>query len=119
MLIKLINDLESALSTAGSISTGFINDVNSFPSIAILRPSITRQHIGDSARYDSYRFIIRGYVQTDENAISEADELARTIESIIQSMQYDIRVLSLETDEGLLEPYGMCDIECIARILHE
>jgi len=37
--------------SAVSYSTGYINDVNDFPSIAIIQPSETKFHIGSAHKY--------------------------------------------------------------------
>jgi hypothetical protein len=123
MLSKQIALIETALAAIAYVGPGYIDDVNDFPAVAILRPSIQRSHIGASATIDTFSFIIRGYVLTDNDSINASEALARDIERIIQSLDspivYSARVLSVETDEGLLSPYGMCDVVCEVNSLNE
>jgi hypothetical protein len=123
MLSKQLELIENALSAVATVGPGYIDAVNDFPAVAILRPSVARSHIGSSATIQSFTFIIRGYVCTDSDSINASEALARDIERIIQSLDspliYNARVLSVETDEGLLSPYGMCDIACEVDSLNE
>lgn len=123
MLISRVELIETALSSIATVGPGFIDQVNDFPAVAILSPSVQRTHIGKSATIETFSFIIRGYVQSDEDSISDSEALAREIEQVIQSLDspliYSSKVLSVETDEGLLSPYGMCDIVCEVEWLNE
>lgn len=123
MLISRVELIETALSSIATVGPGFIDQVNDFPAVAILRPSVQRTHIGKSATIETFSFIIRGYVQSDEDSINDSEALAREIEQVIQSLDspliYSSKVLSVETDEGLLSPYGMCDIVCEVEWLNE
>lgn len=123
MLSSRITLIETALSSIATVGPGFIDQVNDFPAVALLRPSMSRQHIGARATVERFSFIVRGYVQTDEDSIYASEDLARAIERIIQSLDsqliYEARVLSVETDEGLLSPYGMCDIVCEVDWINE
>lgn len=123
MLSSQVALIENALSEIATVGPGFIDQVNDFPAVALLRPSISRQHIGDRATVQRFSFIVRGYVQTDEDSIHDSEALARAIERTVQSLDspliYEARVLSVETDEGLLSPYGMCDVVCEVAWLHE
>jgi hypothetical protein len=123
MIGAVITALESSLASIATVGPGFIDAVNDFPSVAILRPSVQRAHIGAAATLDSFSFLIRGYVYSGDDSLVAAEILARDIELCVQSFNYqlvyDSRVLSVETDEGLLSPYGMCDILCEIRWIRE
>jgi hypothetical protein len=123
MLSNQIALIETALSAIATVGPGYIDQVNSFPTVAILRPSIQRQHIGDAVKINVFSLVIRGYVLTDEDSINASEALARDIERIIQSLDspliYSANVLSIETDEGLLSPYGVCDLACEVQWLNE
>lgn len=123
MLNNKIQAVEQALSNIATIGSGYIDKVNTFPSVAVLRPSIARKHVGDASIINTYVFTVRGYVQTDEDSINSSEQLARSIEHSIQNMNkdifYSIRVNSVDTDEGLLSPYGMCDVTCEASWFNE
>ena len=123
MLSSRIALIENALSAIANVGPGFIDQVNDFPAVALLRPSVSRSAIGDRKSIDNFSFVVRGYVQTDEDSIEASEDLARAIERIIQSLNspllYSARVLSVETDEGLLSPYGMCDVLCEVAWINE
>lgn len=123
MLISRVELIETALSSIATVGPGFIDQVSDFPAVALLRPSVSRQHIGKKATVETFSFIVRGYVQTDEDSISASETLAREIERVMQTLDspliYSSKVLSVETDEGLLSPYGMCDIVCEVAWLNE
>jgi hypothetical protein len=127
--------LEAALAPLGTIGAQFLDDVNSFPSVVILRPMISgktgeqhqnissrratvvRNSIGAEATLNELIITIRGYVCTTiETSLDETEALAREIETVIQSLRspllYSAKVLTLHTDEGLFAPYGICDIQC-------
>lgn len=130
---------------------GFIEDVNSFPTISVLNPSATTLYRGAGEQIRTLRFLVRGYVKTDEEtSISASEMLARQIElytatfpraatagiivnagllltealeflvteqliqiAIENRLDYveSARVLTVTTDEGLMHPYGICDLE--------
>lgn len=121
MLNEKIQAVERALSTIAHVGSGYIDKVNTFPSVAILRPSIARTHAGDASIINTYTFTVRGYVQSDEDSLDHVELLARNIELAVQQVTvfYSIRVVSVDTDEGLLSPYGMCDITCEASWFDE
>ena len=123
MLSNQIALIETALSAIATVGPGYIDQVNSFPAVAILRPSVKRQHIGDAVKINVFSLVIRGYVLTDEDSINASEALARDIERIVQSLDspliYSASVLSIETDEGLLSPYGVCDLACEVQWLNE
>lgn len=123
MLSSQVALIETALSAIATVGPGFIDQVNSFPAVALLRPSVSRQHIGNRASIQRFSFIVRGYVLSDEDSILDSETLARAIERTLQSLDspliYSSRVLSVETDEGLLSPYGMCDVVCEVDWINE
>ncbi len=123
MLSSRIEVIETALANIATVGPGFIDQISDFPAVALLRPSVERAYIGKRVTIDSFTFIVRGYVLTDEDSISASEALARSIEEIIQSLNspliYSARVLTVETDEGLLSPYGMCDIACEVNWINE
>jgi hypothetical protein len=125
--------LEAALAPLGTIGAQFLDDVNSFPSVVILRPmlsaknesnnlssrraTVTRTALGAEATLNELTLTIRGYTHTSmETSLDETEALAREIESVIQNLRspliYSAKVLTLHTDEGLFAPYGICDVQC-------
>lgn len=123
MLSSRVELIETALSAIATVGPGYIDQVNDFPAVALLRPSVSRANIGDRVTIDAFTFIVRGYVLSDEDSIEDSEALARAIERSIQTLSspliYSSKVLSVETDEGLLSPYGMCDIACEVEWINE
>lgn len=123
MLSSRIAVIEESLASIATVGPGFIDQVNDFPAVALLRPSVARQYIGARRTIDTFTFIIRGYVLADEDSIDSSEALARSIEQVMQELSspllYSSKILSVETDEGLLSPYGMCDITCEVSWINE
>lgn len=120
--------------SAFSTSPGYINDVNDFPSIAILIPRETRFHIGgfvepggltNQKTITQFSITVRGYVlgPDGEDSMDSSEKLANEIDTAVASFDgsslaksmgvYSARVNSLSTDEGLLTPYGITDLEVL------
>lgn len=137
-----IQIVEAALSTVAHVGPPYLDSVNSFPSVAVLRPSIAgkrgeqhqrgdsrratvvRNSIGGRHTLDSFKFVVRGYVSTTlETSIDDCDALARQIELAIQAIDspliYDAWVETVQTDEGLYAPYGICDLQCVVEWVNE
>lgn len=124
--------IEAALAPLGTVGAQFLDDVNSFPSVVILRPMLsakndtnlssrratnTRTSIGAEATLNELTITIRGYVMTSiETSLDDCEELARQIETVIQTLRspliYSAKILTVHTDEGLYAPYGICDVQC-------
>lgn len=75
MLSSRIVLIETALASIATVGPGFIDQVNDFPAVALLRPSVSRQHISSRASIDRFSFIVRGYVLTDEDSIESSEDL--------------------------------------------
>jgi len=100
---------------------GYGRELNSYPAISILRPDSADyqsniRHLADGSKLYIIRCMIRGYSYSNEDSISASETLASQIELAVQTYNHlylldDARVLSLDTDEGLYAPYGICDVE--------
>jgi len=99
----------------------FLDEINDFPTICV--------NAGSEARtYDTIGLItgdltlnIRAYVKA-ENPITAAENLADDIEHIVYHLgdKSDIGMLnmimqSVSTDEGLVAPFGILEIDILAR----
>lgn len=99
----------------------FLDEINDFPTICI--------NAGSEARiYDTYGLItgdlnlnIRAYLKA-ENPITAAENLADDIEHIVYHIgdKSDMGMLnlimqSISTDEGLVAPFGILEIDILAR----
>ena len=98
----------------------FLDELNDFPSICFVASSESREQLGINRRLGTIEVALRGYV-FDENNVDKAEILAQNVESKVDSFSAnvaarangvsDARVISFRTDEGLLQPYGVADLE--------
>lgn len=106
----------------------FWDEVEDFPAVHVSAGSETRQYQGGGYKDRFLTVTIRVYVQ-EENAIFALEKLFEDIETVLesnasitykdqdgksQSVQ-QITILSLDTDEGALEPLGVGEIICEVR----
>ena len=99
----------------------YLEEINDFPTICFMVGAVTRQHVGGDIRYEFFEVNFRGYVH-GEDSLNLADDLAEDIDFVVNSFRNkasttnstleisDALVLSVSTDEGLFDPYGLCDI---------
>ena len=98
----------------------FLDEINDFPSVCFVAGSENREELGANRRLGTIEVALRGYV-FDENNVDIAEILAQNVESKVDSFSAnvaarangvsDARVISFRTDEGLLQPYGVADLE--------
>lgn len=101
----------------------FWDEVEDFPSIHLNAGSETRDYQGGGYKDRFLSVTIRVYVK-EEDAVEALDKLLEDIETVIETnsrLQYtdrqnktqytqQITVVSIDTDEGVLEPYGVGEI---------
>ena len=99
----------------------YLEEINDFPTICFMVGAVTRQHVGGDVRYEFFEVNFRGYVH-GEDSLNLADDLSEDIDFVVNSFRNkalttnssleisDALVLSVSTDEGLFDPYGLCDI---------
>ncbi len=99
----------------------YLEEINDFPTICFMVGAVERQHVGGDVRYEFFEVNFRGYVH-GEDSLNLADDLADDINFVVNSFRdnalitdssleiSDALVLSLSTDEGLYDPYGICDV---------
>ena len=105
----------------------YLDRINDFPTICVFGADESRVHIGSGIKYGTFELRIRGYVWSDDKSMALAEDLADDIDFIIESLHrintycgleiVDARVLSLSTDDGLLAPWGLCDL--IAEVAYQ
>ena len=98
----------------------FLDEINDFPSVCFVAGSENREELGANRRLGTIEVALRGYV-FDENNVDIAEILAQNVESKVDSFSAnvaarangvaDARVTAFRTDEGLLQPYGVADLE--------
>lgn len=116
-MYERIQTIKSALSTVTTLGPWFLNDVNDFPSVALRHRKKSFVNLSANERIAVMNFTIRGYVMSDEDSTDDCELLIRQIEAALESIRSEfvhLRILSIDTDSGLLSPYGVCEIECEA-----
>jgi hypothetical protein len=72
----LVSQIDGCSETAG-----FINDVLSFPAIAVLRPGVTVTYRGAGEQIRTITCVVRGYtLSSEESSLRDVEALARDIE---------------------------------------
>jgi hypothetical protein len=103
----------------------YLHEVNDFPAITLTPQGEQRIHRGANNRQGLFSVFVRGYVYSEEDTIGTAEQLAKQIEEAADTFAADFRnreveecrVISVRTDDGLMKPYGMCDVQI--QILYE
>ena len=102
----------------------FWDEVNEFPTIHIGAGSETRQYEGGGFRFRFLRITVRCYVSDDNDVIEALEELLEDVETVLEDKDpltyYDstgasqstvqTNIISVDTDEGVLEPLGVGEI---------
>ena len=106
----------------------FWDEVDEFPTIHVSAGSETREYLGAQNKTRFMNITLRCYVN-DENSVEALEGLMEDVETVLDThsrlryvdRKYDfqytqlITVLSLDTDEGALEPLGVGEIVCEVR----
>jgi hypothetical protein len=101
----------------------FWDEVDNYPSIHINAGSETRAYQGAGYKDRFLNITVRAYVK-EEDAVDALDRLLEDIETILEEnsrlsyfdktgvQQYtkQISIISIDTDEGVLEPYGVAEL---------
>ena len=100
----------------------YMHDLNDFPAITFIPNREDRDHFGDGQVHGILAVQLRCYVYDGDTAdiADECERLADQIEAAIDTFsdtyysQYEVeeaRVVSLRTDDGLMTPYGVADLQ--------
>jgi hypothetical protein len=106
----------------------FWDEVSDFPAVHVSAGAETREYQGGGYKDRFLTVTIRVYVQ-EENAIFALEKLFEDIESVLEqnsrleykdqdnNSQYthQITIVSIDSDEGALEPLGVGEIICEVR----
>ena len=122
ILSTLINHIADATHASGFRGLRFLHEINSFPAFYIHPETEDRFHYGRGSRQAVCACSLRGFQWSD--SLDDIEAFARALESAIMSYKAshrylidEIRVISLRTDEGLMNPYGIVDMQF--EILYE
>ena len=117
IVAQLRVDLSTLATTSSILKT--IDEINDWPAITFTPGSESRTHFGGNIRWATTLIQLRGYTYDDgTDAMTAAESLARSIEDTIDAFRtahpslnvVQMRVLSIRTDEGIMEPYGIADL---------
>jgi hypothetical protein len=99
----------------------YLDDVNDFPTITFVPRQENRDHYGAGRKLAVLAVDLRVYVYDGdtEDIADECERLADQVEAAIDTFaatyrQYDVeeaRVTTLTTDDGLMTPYGIADLQ--------
>lgn len=116
IIADLVKHIETETSSSGHRGLKFLHEINNFPSFYVHATSERRQHIGAGVVYGMISMAVRGYSWNDD--IDQVDAYCRSLETAVQSFRNanrqlveDVYVNTVSTDEGLLEPYGVVDLQ--------
>ena len=113
----MIPSLITALSSIAQVHRGYLwlDQINDFPMITFQIDERNLSHISANIRYYLANCTLRAYVK-DENSQSASDELAQRIEEVLMGYSdrsngvEEVRVTTISTDEGQMNPYGVVDM---------
>ena len=102
----------------------FWDEVNEIPTIHIGAGSETREYDGGGFRFRFLRITVRCYVSDDNDVIEALEELLEDVETVLEdndpltytdstgTSQSTVQtsILTVDTDEGVLEPLGVGEI---------
>ena len=125
-VISTINGSGSFLSNlAGNVSPRlkFWDEVEDFPAVHLNAGSETREYQGGGYKDRYLSISVRIYVR-EEDAVDALDRLLEDIETVVEAnsrlaytdkqgvAQYthQVSVISIDTDEGVLEPLGIAEM---------
>ena len=106
----------------------FWDEVDSFPAIHLNAGSESREYQGGGYKDRFLQITVRIYV-SDEDSVKALDELMEDVETVIENnsrleyrdrsgnTQYthQISIISIDTDEGVLEPLGVGEMQLEVR----
>tara|TARA_B100001939_G_scaffold345251_1_gene361388 strand:+ start:251 stop:703 length:453 start_codon:yes stop_codon:yes gene_type:complete len=102
----------------------FWDEVDTFPAIHLNAGSETREYQGGGYKDRFLNITIRCYVK-ETDAVTALDQLLEDVETVVESngrlayidrqgvtqTTHDIIILSIDTDEGVLEPFGVAEMQ--------
>ena len=98
----------------------FWDEVDQFPAIHLNAGSETREYLGAGQRHRFLSLTVRCYVRS-EDSVDDLDSLLEDVETVVENNSnllytdrrgieqrtQQITVVSIDTDEGVLEPLGI------------
>ena len=101
----------------------FWDEVDTFPALHLNAGSETREYQGGGYKDRFLNLTIRCYVK-ESDAVDALDKLLEDVETVVEANgrlayidkqgvtqhTHDIVIISIETDEGVLEPFGVGEV---------
>ena len=89
----------------------FLDEINEFPSLMLVCEKEEIRHVGGGVRYSLVNYELRGLHWSEETQFA-GELLAEDIEHVLQNSRVwapefeELRVLDIQTDDGLYAPLG-------------
>lgn len=104
----------------------FWDEVTDFPHISVVAGSEQREYLPSRFKWGTLTVSLKIYVQ-NEDPLEELEDLISYVEKLLDAnneieyetgkLTQEVRITSIETDEGLLAPHGVGDVTL--QILYE
>jgi len=115
ILQHLINHIATTCTAVGFRGMKFLHEINDFPAFYVHVQNESRIHESAGQKLALVNISIRAFQLTD--VLDDVETLSRSIETAIQTFRpvtiEEARVTSIRTDEGLMAPYALVDMECV------
>lgn len=99
----------------------FLDEINDFPTVCVNAGTEARIYDTSGLTTGELNITIRSYVRA-ENPITTAESLADDIEHVVYNLgdrsdigMLDMTIEGVSTDEGLVAPFGILEIDILAR----
>lgn len=106
----------------------FWDEVTEFPAVHVNAGSETREYLGAGEKFRFLNLTFRCYVH-DEDSVEALEQLMEDVETMLETNNPIIytdnlgntistiqtSIISIDTDEGVLEPYGIGEIICTVQ----
>jgi hypothetical protein len=103
----------------------FWDEVNDFPTVCVIPSTETREYLPGAFQWGFLNIALKLYVKSEEESASKLEELIQDVELVLETNEElqledgrevtEILIQSIITDEGLLAPYGVGEINISVR----
>ena len=105
----------------------FWDEINDYPTVCVSAGQEQREYLPGGFKWGYLGVSIKIYVQSDEQPLNELEAVLEDIEGLLDAnnhLEYDsvgpknitdIRVVSIVTDEGLLAPDGVGELNIVVQ----
>tara|TARA_R100000697_G_scaffold102972_1_gene115930 strand:+ start:24 stop:482 length:459 start_codon:yes stop_codon:yes gene_type:complete len=130
-LLETINGTGSFRTNVAEVATRlkFWDEVVDFPTIHVGAGNETREYASGNHRFRFLQVTLRCYVQDEDDVILSLEKLLEDVETVLEDNDpftytdgsgntqstAQTTILSIDTDEGVLEPLGIGEIVCEIR----